>query len=128
MPAGDSDYFLGIIEQRISSKRTGARWLLDSLANVPEDRRAAVCKRAVQIVYQRQGRSLPVHRWEQMTTDDEFEAPRSISKVRDIMTTDLFTVRPEDLVDLATSMMEWRHVRHGITRNDRLSRTTGTQL
>jgi CBS domain-containing protein len=28
------------------------------------------------------------------------------------MTTNLFTVRPEDLVDLATSMMEWRHVRH----------------
>jgi CBS domain-containing protein len=33
-------------------------------------------------------------------------------KVRDVMTTNLFTVRPEDLVDLATSTMEWRHVRH----------------
>ena len=28
------------------------------------------------------------------------------------MTTNLFTVRPEDLVDLATSMMQWKHVRH----------------
>ena len=28
------------------------------------------------------------------------------------MTTNLFTVRPEDLLDLATSTMEWRHVRH----------------
>ena len=33
-------------------------------------------------------------------------------RVEDIMTRNLFTVRPEDLVDLATSMMEWKHVRH----------------
>ena len=28
------------------------------------------------------------------------------------MTTDLFTVRPEDLVDLAASLMEWEHIRY----------------
>jgi len=28
------------------------------------------------------------------------------------MSTDLFTVRADDLVDLAASVMEWRHVRH----------------
>ena len=28
------------------------------------------------------------------------------------MTKDLFTVHPEDLVDLAACMMEWEHVRH----------------
>jgi len=28
------------------------------------------------------------------------------------MSTDLFTVRPDDLVDLAAAVMEWEHVRH----------------
>ena len=28
------------------------------------------------------------------------------------MATDLFTVRPDDLVDLAASLMDWRHIRH----------------
>lgn len=28
------------------------------------------------------------------------------------MATDLFTVRPDDLVDLAASVMTWRHIRH----------------
>ena len=28
------------------------------------------------------------------------------------MTTDLFTVHPEDVVDLAASLMDWRHIRH----------------
>jgi len=28
------------------------------------------------------------------------------------MSTDLFTVRPDDLIDLAASVMDWRHIRH----------------
>ena len=28
------------------------------------------------------------------------------------MATDLFTVRPDDLVDLAASVMTWKHIRH----------------
>jgi CBS domain-containing protein len=28
------------------------------------------------------------------------------------MTTDLFTVKPDDVVDLAASVMDWRHIRH----------------
>lgn len=28
------------------------------------------------------------------------------------MATDLFTVRPDDIVDFAASLMEWRYVRH----------------
>ncbi len=112
VPAKDIDYYLGIIEERVDSGRTGARWLLDSLANVAEVKRPAVCRRAVEIVHQRQDRSLPVHRWELVTPEAGVEASQVMKKIGDIMTTNLFTVRPEDLVDLATSMMEWRHVRH----------------
>jgi len=32
--------------------------------------------------------------------------------VGQLMTTDLFTVHPEDLVDVAASVMRWRHLRH----------------
>ena len=28
------------------------------------------------------------------------------------MSTDLFTVSPDDLIDLAASVMDWRHIRH----------------
>jgi CBS domain-containing protein len=34
------------------------------------------------------------------------------------MSTDLFTVRPDDLVDLAASVMHWRHVRHVPVEDD----------
>jgi len=35
------------------------------------------------------------------------------------MTTDLFTVRPDDLIDLAASLMDWRHIRHVPVEDDR---------
>ena len=33
-------------------------------------------------------------------------------KVSQFMATDLFTVRPDDIVDFAATLMDWRHVRH----------------
>lgn len=34
------------------------------------------------------------------------------------MTTDLFTVRADDLIDLAASLMDWRHIRHVPVEDD----------
>ena len=36
----------------------------------------------------------------------------SYRTVGQFMSTDLFTVHPEDLIDLAASLMEWEHLRH----------------
>ena len=38
--------------------------------------------------------------------------------VGQFMATDLFTVRPDDLVDLAASVMTWRHIRHVPVEDD----------
>ena len=108
----DVDRYLGIIEARVVNGRTGARWLLDTLANVHEGEREAICRDAVKMMYERQHGTLPVHRWELISPNTQADEMKKTKKVGDVMTTDLFTVRPEDLVDLATSMMEWKHVRH----------------
>lgn len=112
VPSADIDYYLGIIEARAKSGRTGARWLLDSLENVPVEEREGVCRDAVKLMRERQGRDIPVHDWELVVPGIGGDDMKDTKKVSDVMTTNLFTVRPEDLVDLATSTMEWRHVRH----------------
>ena len=112
MPGSDIDRYLGIIEARAGSGRTGARWLLDSLENVSVEDREKLCRDAVKIIRDRQGRANPVHDWELVVPNEGTDAMQTQKKVSDVMTTNLFTVRPEDLVDLATSTMEWRHVRH----------------
>jgi len=112
VPSADIDYYLGVIEARIKSGRTGARWLLDSLENVPVEEREGVCRDAVKLMCERQGRDIPVHDWELVVPGIGGDEMKDNKKVGDVMTTNLFTARPEDLVDLATSTMEWRHVRH----------------
>ena len=112
VPNTDIDEYLGVIEARTATGRTGARWLLDSLENVPSAERAGMCREAVEITLERQGRALPVHNWELIEPNTGADDMKANIKVSDVMTTNLFTVRPEDLLDLATSTMEWRHVRH----------------
>jgi CBS domain-containing protein len=110
---GDIDRYLGIIGERCKRGRTGARWVLDSLAAMGDkgtkDQRMGALVRAMQ---SRQESGEPVHTWELADTG-EFEGwKESYVQVGQFMTTDLFTVHPEDVVDLAASLMDWRHIRH----------------
>ncbi len=110
---GDIDRYLGVIAERCKRGRTGSRWVLDSLAAMGEkgtkEQRAASLVRAMPV---RQAADAPVHTWELADTG-EFEGwKESYVQVGQFMTTDLFTVHPEDVVDLAASLMDWRHIRH----------------
>ena len=109
----DIDRYLGVLEERVKRGRTGARWALDSLAAMGDkgtkDQRMSALVRAAQA---RQRTGEPVHTWE-LADIGEFEGWReSYLQVGQFMTTDLFTVHPEDVVDLAASLMDWRHIRH----------------
>src|SRR2546423_15089740 len=60
----------------------------------------------------------PVHEWEIISTGEEIDWSQSYQTVGQFMSTDLFTVRADDLVDLAASVMDWRHVRHVPVEDD----------
>ncbi len=110
---GDVERYLGIIHERCARGRTGSRWLLDSLSAMGDkgtkDQRMTALVRAMQT---RQEEALPVHAWDLADTG-EFEGWKdSYVLVGQFMSTDLFTVHPEDVVDLAASLMDWRHIRH----------------
>ena len=59
---------------------------------------------------QKQGQ--PVHRWPVIGKVDADEWEHGYRTVGQFMSTDLFTVSPDDLIDLAASVMDWRHIRH----------------
>ena len=111
--SGDIERYLGIIAERCRRGRTGSRWQLDSLHAMGDkgtkDQRMTALVRALQ---KRQQEAAPVHDWDLADTG-EFEGWKdSYATVGQFMTTDLFTVHPEDVVDLAASLMDWRHIRH----------------
>ena len=109
----DIEKYLGIIEERTRSAQTGARWIIKSLGTMPDNMSKDVRQRkltSTMLDLQKQG--TPVHEWpliEATATDDWAQSYRTVGQ---FMSTDLFTVRPDDLIDLAASVMDWRHVRH----------------
>lgn len=107
------DKYLGIIDDRVKTRQTGARWLLKSLAAMgdiePKDlQHRELASRMMQ--NEKEGK--PVHEWPIMQAPEEIDWSQSYQSVGQFMSTDLFTVRPDDLIDLAASVMDWRHVRH----------------
>ncbi|MFT5290325.1 MAG: CBS domain-containing protein [Planctomycetota bacterium] len=111
--SGDIDRYLGVIEERVEKEQTGSRWILDSLESMgergrPSDRHEAIVRAS--ITNEMTGE--PVARWELARIEEVEDLRASYRQIRQIMTTDLFTVHAEDLIDLAASVMDWEHVRH----------------
>ena len=117
--SSDIDKYLGIIDERVKTRQTGARWILKSLQSLetlePRDlRHREIAARMLQ----RQKEGKPVHDWEVMSPGEDVDWGSSYQTVGQFMSTDLFTVRADDLVDLAASVMDWRHVRHVPVEDD----------
>lgn len=115
----DADRYLGVIEDRVKVGQTGSKWAVSSLANmadgVSKDERFRTLTAAI---YNRQLVGEPVHKWELATISESEGWINTYQTVGQFMTTDLFTVRPGDLVDLAASLMEWEHIRHVPVEDD----------
>lgn len=111
VPGEDVERYLGVIEARVETGQTGAQWLLDTVSSVPEESRAEHCAAAAQAMLDYQRSNTPVHAWKPAARSSlgGEAGPRTLA---DIMTVDVFTVRPDAVIDLATSVMDWKHVRH----------------
>jgi CBS domain-containing protein len=110
--ATDIDKYLDIITDRARTRQTGARWMLRSfaaMADMPNERRLRRLA-ATMLEYQKKGR--PVHLWPTTKISDNENWEQGYRTIGQFMSTDLFTVRPDDLIDLAASLMDWRHIRH----------------
>jgi len=118
--SSDVDRYLGILEERVESGRTGSQWMLDSLAGMqgstgrPHARFRALTAASIE----RQKTGEPIHTWDLATLDEARDWRHSFRTVGQFMTRDLFTVQPDDLVDLAANVMDWEHVRHVPVEDD----------
>ncbi|HEU4538762.1 MAG TPA: CBS domain-containing protein, partial [Polyangiaceae bacterium] len=109
----DADRLLGVVEARAAAGRTGASWALDSLAAMGGRGRGDAAMRAlVRATIARQQGGEPVHRWAPAEAPEAGGHDGGAETVGEFMSTDLYTLRPDDLVELARCMMAWKNVRH----------------
>lgn len=110
---GDADRLLGVLEERVRSKRTGAQWQLESFAGL-RDRggRAERLAAITAAVIEHQTRGEPVHRWPIASLEHAGGWEKHYARVEQFMTTDLITVGPDEGVELVANLMKWKKIRH----------------
>jgi CBS domain-containing protein len=109
-PIGQIERYLGIVKARVESGQTGSNWLLNTFQAHRDREPSTVWHDAVNAMLTEQKSGRPVHEWElALRAKDPIMSEPTVAT---IMTTDLFTLRPDDVVDLAIGVMEWKHIRH----------------
>jgi len=108
----DIEHYLGVIEARVRSGQTGSQWVMKSLCAVKDSPTEVRNRLLAGEMLMRQKTGEPIHEWPVLEASEADDWRQSYQTVGQFMATDLFTVRPDDLVDLAASVMTWRHIRH----------------
>ena len=117
--SSDINRYLDVIEERVRRDQNGALWSLRSLAAMDgQGTRELRSRILVEQMIEHQQDDKPVHQWPLAKADAPRDWSHSYQTVSQLMATDLFTVRPDDLIDLAASVMEWKHIRHVPVEDD----------
>ncbi len=116
----DIDRYLGIIEDRVVARQTGADWQLKSLATMKgmgtrSERLSALTSAMVE----NQKTGTPVHTWDLASLEPQsVPTGMSTSHVEDYMSTDLFTVHENESIEFVACLMDWQHIRHVLIEDE----------
>jgi CBS domain-containing protein len=108
----DVKRYLAVVDERVRSVRTGARWLSSSWNSLRD--RATPAERANALVAATASRQLtgrPVSEWERARLDEAVMTPHNYLRVEQYMTTDLFTVQADDAIEMVANLMIWERIR-----------------
>jgi len=114
----DIEYYMGIIEARTKSGMTGSNWILKSFSKINREgiTRDETISAITASIYKQQHQGKPVHEWDLAKAEDTDYEPTTML-VEEFMITDLITVKEDDLIDFASSLMGWRSIRHVAVEN-----------
>ncbi len=116
----DIDTYLGIIEERATKHMNGARWMLRSFTKLKEQNtvdEALATLTATMIKNQISGQE--VHDWPDADASLIKDYKPSHLLVGEFMTTDIFTVQENDIIELTADMMDWKKVRYLPVEDDK---------
>ncbi|MGB0715356.1 MAG: CBS domain-containing protein, partial [Phycisphaerae bacterium] len=117
--SGDVDRYLSIIEARVSTGRNGARWLEDSLNKLrKKSSRSEQLIALTAAMWARQQEGRPVHEWDCARLQEAGGWQKSYLHVEQYMTTDVFCVHEDEVIDLVANLMDWERIRHVPVEDD----------
>ena len=116
----DIDRYLTVIEQRNDTRQNGSTWILNSFSKLSkEGNREEITIAITSAMASKQKREKPIHTWKLASLDDIVDWRPTHLIVEEFMDTDLFTVRPDDIVELVADMMDWQKLRYVLVEDGR---------
>ncbi len=121
----DINKYLGVIKDRAESRQTGTVWMLNSFAKLSKEttRDEATMALTSSMVKQQQ-QNIPVHKWDSASMEDVMSWHPGAILVEEFMTTDLFTVHKNDILEFVAEIMDWKKLRY-IPVEDEKANITG---
>ncbi len=116
----DISKYLGIIEERVESSQNGTYWSLNSFNKlIKEANKEEALLSIASSMHSRMKSGLPVHLWTLADSEGIKKINPSTILVEEFMTTDLFTVRKEDILEFVADMMDWQRIRFTPVEDDK---------
>ncbi|MFK7797810.1 MAG: CBS domain-containing protein [Aureispira sp.] len=104
----DIDKYLGIIEERAKRHMNGSRWILQAYTKFRKETHVDEGLTSLTAaIYHNQIQSKPAHEWPLPKLDEFHKYDPSQLLVEEFMTTDIFTLQEEDLLEFASALMDW---------------------
>ena len=106
----DINRLLGVIRKRADGQ-TGAQWMINNYRNLKkhmkQDDALVYLTKAIQ---EQQAYNIPVHDWPEL--NPAVANNQAATKVKHVMSTEIFSVKENDSAELATSIMKWKGIHH----------------
>jgi len=104
---------LEIIEERVKTGKTGSQWIISSYNSIRKNgTRDQALVATTAAIYHRQQGDEPIHKWDLAKIDEAGNFLNYYLHIDQIMSTDLFTVKEDDLIELVANIMDWKQVKH----------------
>jgi len=115
----DIDYYFNLLEERVTSAKTGSKWMLDSFNKLrKETTKDETISTIVENIVKYQTTEKPVHTWPLAEINNYNTWNPKAFLVEEFMTTDLVTVQKTDIIELVSEMMDFRRVRYVMVEDD----------
>jgi CBS domain-containing protein len=104
----DIDKYLGVIEDRAKKHMNGSRWILQTFSKFQKETHKDESLTALTAaIYHNQKQSKPAHEWPLPELHDFLQYDPSQLLVEEFMNTDIFTLQKDDLIEFASTLMDW---------------------
>ena len=108
----DINRYLSVFQKRIEKEITGADWTVRNFRQLSDKHGKAIAQKELvrqSLDYQKE--NLPLYQWKDIKAK-AYSSPEQLPDVEQLMSTDIFTVRENDSIELAKSILQWNNIHH----------------